>query len=203
MLHCKSKLQYIVITLPLVGWQSIVMTMSVCVCFSIHKHIPGITLPIFTRCFVHVTSGRGLLLFVWCCDTLCISGFIDNVIFAHMHWALTLLVGQQEGHPACKNLSGGVLAWLFVWSEVHTCIWPSWCHCLTVSCFSKIQIGFTFLVPAHPGSPGQRFVKRMCVCVSYLHIMGHVRGCRCNTGTASQQVRLGRGPWLKQQAVSP
>jgi len=32
-----------------------------------------------------------------------------------------------------------------------------------VSCFSKIQIGFTFLVPAHPGSPGQRAVKRMCV----------------------------------------
>jgi len=36
---------------------------------------------------------------------------------------------------------------------------------LTVSCFSKIQIGFTFLVLAHPGSPGQRAVKRMCVCV--------------------------------------
>jgi len=35
---------------------------------------------------------------------------------------------------------------------------------LTVSCFSKIQIGFTFLVPAHPGSPGQRAVKRVCVC---------------------------------------
>jgi len=34
---------------------------------------------------------------------------------------------------------------------------------LTVSCFSKIQIGFTFLVPAHPGSPGQRAVKRLCV----------------------------------------
>jgi len=33
---------------------------------------------------------------------------------------------------------------------------------LTVSCFSKIQIGFTFLVPAHPGSPGQMAV---CVCV--------------------------------------
>ena len=30
---------------------------------------------------------------------------------------------------------------------------------LTVSCSSKIQIGFTFLVPAHPGSPGQRAVK--------------------------------------------
>ena len=35
---------------------------------------------------------------------------------------------------------------------------------LTVSCFSKIQIGFTFLVPAHPSSPGQRAVKRVCVC---------------------------------------
>ena len=36
---------------------------------------------------------------------------------------------------------------------------------LTVSCSSKIQIGFTFLVLAHPGSPGQRAVKRVCVCV--------------------------------------
>ena len=34
---------------------------------------------------------------------------------------------------------------------------------LTVSCFSKIQIGFTFLVPAHLGSPGKRAVKRECV----------------------------------------
>jgi len=34
---------------------------------------------------------------------------------------LMLLVGRQEGHPACKKLSGGVLAW----SEVQTCIWPS------------------------------------------------------------------------------
>ena len=36
---------------------------------------------------------------------------------------------------------------------------------LTVSCFSKIEIGFTFLVPAHLGSPGKRAVKRVCVCV--------------------------------------
>ena len=39
--------------------------------------------------------------------------------------ALTLLVGRQEGHPACRKLSGGVLAWLSVWSEVQTCVWPS------------------------------------------------------------------------------
>ena len=150
---------------------------------------------------------------------------------------------------------GGVLVWLSVWSEVQTCICPSWCHChslslasvksrlilpswyqlnpgspgqravkrmcvcvviikrtcvltvclcinygatvawewevvgltsqlvkvklwtmqhmntlpLTISCSSKIQIGFTFLVPAHPGSPGQRAVKRACVCVCAAH----------------------------------
>jgi len=46
---------------------------------------------------------------------------------------------------------------------------------LTVSCFSKIQIGFTFLVPAHPCSPGQRAVKRVCVCVCLLN---RVRGVR-------------------------
>ena len=41
---------------------------------------------------------------------------------------------------------------------------------LTVNCFSKIQIGFTFLVPAHPGSLGPRAVKRVCgVCVFALH----------------------------------
>jgi len=39
--------------------------------------------------------------------------------------ALMLLVGWQEGYPACKKLSGGVLAWLSVWSEVQTCICPS------------------------------------------------------------------------------
>jgi len=39
--------------------------------------------------------------------------------------ALTLLVGRQEGHPACKKLSGGVLVWLSVWSKVQTYIWPS------------------------------------------------------------------------------
>ena len=38
---------------------------------------------------------------------------------------------------------------------------------LTVSCFIKIQIGFTFLIPAHPGSPGKRAVKRVCVLINY------------------------------------
>ena len=47
--------------------------------------------------------------------------------------ALTLLVGRQEGHPACKKLSSGMLAWLSVWGEVQICIWPSRCHCHSLS----------------------------------------------------------------------
>ena len=43
----------------------------------------------------------------------------------HAFSALMLLVGRQEGHPACKKLSGEVLAWLSVWIKVQTCIWPS------------------------------------------------------------------------------
>jgi len=47
---------------------------------------------------------------------------------------------------------------------------------LTVSCFSKIQIGFTFLVAAHPGSPGKGAVKLVCVCMlCYLRItLNHI-----------------------------
>ena len=54
------------------------------------------------------------------CDYALYKSTIDNAFSA-----LTLLVGRQEGHPACKKLSGGVLAWLSVWSEVQTCIWSS------------------------------------------------------------------------------
>ena len=97
--------------------------------------------------------------------TSCYSNDI-RAFSARAFSALTLLVGRQEGHPACKKLSGGVLAWLSVWTlersaDLHmTQLMPL---PLTVSCFSKIQISITFLVPAHPGSPGQRAVKRVCV----------------------------------------
>jgi len=42
---------------------------------------------------------------------------------------------------------------------------------LAVSCFSIIHIGFTFLVLAHPGSPGQRAIKRVCVFVYYYYCL--------------------------------
>jgi len=49
---------------------------------------------------------------------------------------------------------------------------------LSISCFSEIQTGFTFLVPAHPGSPGQRAVKRVC-CVCMLDISWNWLGWIC------------------------
>ena len=85
---------------------------------------------------------------------VCIS---ENAFVAFS--ALMLLVGQQEWHPAPTKLSGGVLAWLSVWSEVQICrpaygpadatvvLLLSLLLLLTGSCFSKIQIGFAFLVP--------------------------------------------------------
>jgi len=54
-----------------------------------------------------------------------ITMFLISIIYFYAFSALTLLVGQQEGHPVCKKLSGVVLALLFVWNEVKTCVWSS------------------------------------------------------------------------------
>jgi len=69
--------------------------------------------------------------------------------------ALTLLVGSQEGHPARKKTEwwvAGMVICLERGADLHMAqLMPL---LLTVSCFSRIQIGFTVLVPAHLGSPG-------------------------------------------------
>ena len=76
--------------------------------------------------------------------------------------ALMLLVGRQEWHPACKWWGAGVVICLELGADLHMAqLMPL---PLTVSCSSKIQIGFTFLVPAHPGSPRKRQLNG-CVCV--------------------------------------
>ena len=88
-----------------------------------------------------------------------------NDSFVPAFSALMLLVGRQEGHPACKKLEWwgiGMVICLERDADLHMAqLMPL---PLTVSCFSKIQIGFTFLVLVHLGSPGQRAVKRVCVC---------------------------------------
>jgi len=79
---------------------------------------------------------------------------------------LTLLVEWQEGHPACKKTEwwrAGMVICLELGADLHIAqLMPL---PLTISCFSKIQIGFTFLVPAYPGSPEPKAVKWLCVCV--------------------------------------
>jgi len=71
-------------------------------------------LAVFRASAHRVDGARGIVIWV-----VCLSAFS----------ALTLLVGRQEGHPACKKLSNEVLGWLSVWSEVQTYILPSRCHC--------------------------------------------------------------------------
>ena len=89
-----------------------------------------------------------------------------DLIYCYAFSALTLLVGHLEEHPACKKTewwSAGMVICLKRGADLHMAqLMPL---PLTVSCFSKIQIDFTFLVPADPGSPRQRTVKWVCVCV--------------------------------------
>jgi len=85
--------------------------------------------------------------------------YVDSFSFS----ALTLLVGWQEGHPACKKQwwGAGMIICLERGADLHMSqLMPL---PLFVSCFSKIQIGFTFLIPADLGSPGKRATKRMYV----------------------------------------
>jgi len=92
------------------------------------------------------------------------------IVSLHIHAvyafsALTLLVGRWKGIRPVKNWvwCAVVVVCLELGADLHMAQLMS--LPLTVSCFSKIQIGFTFLVPAHLGSPRQRAVKRVCVCL--------------------------------------
>jgi len=97
----------IVVALPLIAEQSIVMSVSVClcVCLSVRDHISGTTRPIFVRFFVHVTCGRGSVLLWRCIDTLCTSGFMDDVIVAHRPRLLDVAALLQRGAYAALGLA--------------------------------------------------------------------------------------------------
>jgi len=85
---------------------------------------------------------------------------------------LTISVGwaagtNQEGHPVCKKVSGEVLAWVSVWSEVQTCIWPSGCHCHSLSLASvKSRLVLPFWYRLSRVVP-EKGPLNGCVCVSY------------------------------------
>jgi len=73
--------------------------------------------------------------------------------------------GNRKGYPGGKKLSGGVLAWLSVWSEVQTCIWPSWCHSHSLSLASvKSRLVLPFGYQLTWVVPEKRLLNG-CVCV--------------------------------------
>jgi len=93
----------------------------------------------------------------------CYSQIFQKHDSALMLWCCWL--GGRKGIPPVITewWSAGVVICLERGADLHMAQLIS--LPLAVSCFSKIQIGFTFLVPAHPGCRGQRAVKRVCVCV--------------------------------------
>ena len=94
-----------------------------------------------------------------------VSGTVRPSAFS----ALMLLVGRQEGHPACRKLEWwGTGKVICLQRDADLRMAQLMLLPLTVSCFSKIQIGFAFLVPAYPGSPGKRAVKRVCVTPNHI-----------------------------------
>jgi len=74
-------------------------------------------------------------------------------------------LGGRKGIRPVKNLSGGVLAWLSVWSEVQTCIWTSWCHCHSLSLASiksRLVLPFWYRLT---GVVLEKVCVCLCVCV--------------------------------------
>ena len=130
--------------------QSIYLSVIFCVSFTYSVFCLGVTYfrPSYCRCF---------------CKYVHLTKFACLHLLKCKFSALTLLVGRQEGHPACKKTywwCAGVVICLERDADLHMAqLMPL---PLTVSCFSEIQIGFTFLIPAHPGSPGKRAVKHVC-----------------------------------------
>jgi len=97
---------------------------------------------------------------------MCITDFCRSGVLPSAFSALMLLVERQEGHLACNKLSGWCWRGYLSAARCRLALAQLMPLSLTVSCFSKIQFGFAFLVPAHPGSPGKRTIKWVCVCPS-------------------------------------
>jgi len=82
----------------------------------------------------------------------CRIGTYDCYLQINTSYLLSVLwrcwLGGRKGIRPVKKLSGGVLAWLSVWSKVQTCTWPSWCHCHSLSLASvKSRLVLPFCSP--------------------------------------------------------
>ena len=101
-------------------------------------------------------------------------------------------LGNKKGIRPVKNwlVGAGMVVCLEQGADLHMAqLMPL---PLTVSCFCKIEIGFTFLVPAHPGSPGQRAIKRAfaCACVCVLAYF-------CQISSSLNSIKAKYCPWSR------
>ena len=119
------------------------------------------TVIIDNKCHIASASSRD-------CKTGCLCSRLVFCLVAFS--ALTLLVGLQEGHPACKNMGdGGGGHWL-VWMEWRR---AGWSVCLPLLIFPcTIKSRSSLLAPAHPGGPGKRAVKRLWWCGVVVFCLG-------------------------------
>ena len=94
--------------------------------------------------------------------------YLDIYLFLCLWFVMSSVLWRCKGIRPVKNwVVAGMVIRLERVSDLHMSqLIPL---LLTVSCFSKIQIGFTFLVPAHLGSPGHRAVKWVCVCLWFVY----------------------------------
>ena len=116
-------------------------------------------------------------------------------------WSLQCFdtVGWAAGWAsACKKLSGGVLAWLSVWSKVQTCIWPSGFHCHSLSRFSKFRLVLPFWyqltqVVLDKGPLNGCVCSSVCVCTTTklgFSFVGPVFWRYCGSGRDSRKANL-------------
>ena len=158
------------------SWPELVVTIySIwllnCTCFQSYCKLGWKLLGWFlqARClFSHPCIGVTTLKEALCSDANLPTFFIHHIVFSllpSMLWHCWL--GGRKGIRRVKNLSGGVLARLSVCSEVQTCIWPSWCHCHSLSLASvKSRLVLPF------------WYRLTCVCVCVC-VRACVRACAC------------------------
>jgi len=134
---------------------------------SISMHMAQLMpLPLTVFCFDKIQIGFAFLVWSWqIMFHCCIYCLLDFTVAFSVPWCCWL--GDRKGIQPVKNWVVGCWRGYLSGARCRLAYAQLMPLPLTVSCFSKIQIGCTFLVPAHPGSPGKRAVKRMCVCVTF------------------------------------
>ena len=102
-----------------------------------------------------------------------------NNLFLAIGSALMLLVGRQEGHPACKKTEWWNVG-VVVWDEVQICIWPRICHCHSLSLVAPVNPDWFYLPgfylsgtrsPRWSRTNSRTAVKRLCVCVCIIMLL--------------------------------